>query len=36
MTPAEVEALDDVTYTVFVRFMEHEANQIRKAAKAKR
>jgi len=33
MTPTEVDALDDVTYTVFVRFMVNEAKAIQKAAK---
>jgi len=33
MTPAEVDALDDVTYATFVRFMAAEFREIQKARK---
>jgi hypothetical protein len=36
MTPTEVEALDDETYSTFVTYMAREAFEIEKATKARR
>jgi len=36
MTPAQVDELDDVTYTAFVRFMNNEAAAIEKASRKAR
>ena len=36
MTPAEVDALDDDVYTAFIRYMEREAYEIKRASSRKR
>jgi hypothetical protein len=33
MTPAEVEALDDDTYSAFVRYMERAAAELKRASR---
>jgi hypothetical protein len=35
MTPDQVDALDDDVYAAFLRFMEREAREIRKASQKK-
>jgi hypothetical protein len=36
MTPEQVDALDDDTYTAFIRHMQREAHELAKAARRRR